>query len=431
MEAKGGGDAPPATIGVGGQRWFVCSLLFFATTINYVDRQIIGILKPELQRQIGWNEIEYSNIVFAFTLAYALSLLLVGRLIDRIGTRHGFSLSVIWWSLAAMAHGLASSVLGFGLARFALGLGEGGNFPASIKTVAEWFPRRERAFATGLFNSGTNVGAIVTPVLVPLVVLSWGWRAAFVLTGALGFLWVAVWHAFYRPPDNNPRLSGAELAYIRSDPPDPPARSQPWGRLLAHRQTWAFALGKFLTDPFWWFYLFWVPDFLHRTYGLDLQGRGLPLATIYVLSSLGSVGGGWLSGALLQRGWSLRAARKTSLLLCALLVTPIALAPRATTMWGAVALVSLAAAAHQGWSANLFTTASDMFPGHAVGSVVGLGGTAGAVGGMAVAKVVGYVLQWTGSYLPVFLMAASAYLLALLVMHLLAPGLEAPRLQEG
>jgi ACS family hexuronate transporter-like MFS transporter len=427
---EGNGGAPPSRT-VGRLRWVICALLFFATTINYVDRQIIGILKPELQRDIGWDEIEYSNIVVAFTVAYAISLLLVGRLIDRIGTRLGYSLSVVWWSFAAMAHALAGSAFGFGLARFALGLGEGGNFPASIKTVAEWFPKRERALATGFFNSGTNVGAIVTPVLIPWIVLAWGWRAAFVLTGALGFLWVVVWHTLYRRPDENPRLSPAEMAHIRSDPPDPPGRSVAWGRLLGYRQTWAFALGKFLTDPFWWFYLFWVPDFLQRTYGLDLKGRGLPLAAIYVVSSLGSIGGGWLPGVLLARGASLSVARKATLLLCALCVTPIAFATRVTTLWGAVAIVSLAAAAHQGWSANLFTTASDMFPRHAVGSVVGLGGAAGAVGGMLVAKVVGYVLQWTGSYLAVFLMAASAYLLAILVIHLLAPGLSGPPLEEG
>jgi ACS family hexuronate transporter-like MFS transporter len=431
MEGNGGGGAPPSSSGVGRLRWVICALLFFATTINYVDRQIIGILKPELQRDIGWDEIDYSHIVAAFTAAYAISLLLVGRLIDRIGTRLGYSLSVVWWSFAAMAHALAGSAFGFGLARFALGLGEGGNFPASIKTVAEWFPKRERALATGFFNSGTNVGAIVTPVLVPWIVLAWGWRAAFVFTGALGFLWVVVWHTLYRRPDENPRLSPAEMAYIRSDPPDPPARSISWGRLLAHRQTWAFALGKFLTDPFWWFYLFWVPDFLQRTYGLDLKGRGLPLAVIYVLSSLGSVGGGWLPGVFLGRGASLSVARKTTMFICALCVTPIAFASRVTTLWGAVAIVSLAAAAHQGWSANLFTTASDMFPRHAVGSVVGLGGTAGAVGGVLVALVVGYVIQWTGSYLTVFLMAASAYLIALLVIHLLAPGLSMPPLEEG
>jgi MFS transporter, ACS family, aldohexuronate transporter len=420
---------PPARVGY--QRWVICALVFFATTINYVDRQIIGILKPELQRDIGWDEIQYSNIVFAFTLAYALSLLLTGKLIDRIGTRHGFSIAVVWWSIAAMAHALARTAVGFGAARFALGLGEGGNFPASIKTIAEWFPKKERAFATGLFNAGTNVGAIVTPVLVPWIVGTWGWRPAFVLTGAVGFLWVFFWWTLYRRPEEHPHLEAAELAYIRSDPPDPPARVVPWAAIVPLRQTWAFSLGKFLTDPFWWFYLFWVPDFLQKAYGLDLKGRGLPLATIYVLSSVGSLGGGWLSGMLLRRGWSVNAARKTALLVCALLVTPIALASRVSTMWGAVALVSLAAAAHQGWSANLFTTVSDMFPRHAVASVVGFGGMMGAVGGMLVAKVVGYVLEWTGSYLPVFLMAAGAYLVALLVVHVLAPRLAGPVLREA
>ncbi len=425
------GLAVSAPARVGAFRWVICALLFLATTVNYVDRQIIGILKPELQRDVGWNEIEYSNIVFAFTLAYAISLLLVGRLIDRIGTLHGFSLAVVWWSFAAMAHAFARSVFGFGVARFALGLGEGGNFPASIKTVAEWFPKGERALTTGIFNSGTNVGAIVTPVLVPWIVLHWGWRAAFVATGAVGFLWVILWYAIYRRPEEHSRLSKEELAYIRSDPPDPPARDVPWVRLLPHRQTWAFALGKFMTDPFWWFYLFWVPDFLQRSYGLDLKGRGLPLAVIYVVSSVGSVGGGWLSGALIRRGWSVNAARKTTMLICALCVVPIVFAPRVTTLWEAVALVSLAAAAHQGWSANIFTTASDMFPRHAVGSVVGFGGMAGAVGGMLVAKIVGYVLEWTGSYVSVFLLAGSAYLVALLLVQVLAPQLTPPRLEEA
>jgi ACS family hexuronate transporter-like MFS transporter len=405
-------------------RWVICGLLFVATTINYIDRQVISILKPELQRDMGWSEIDYANIIFAFTLAYAISLFFSGRLIDRVGTLHSFALSVVVWSLAAMGHAFASSAFGFGLARFTLGIGEGGNFPASIKTVAEWFPKKERAFTTGLFNAGTNVGAILTPVVIPWIVMLWGWRTAFVLTGAIGFLWVVAWYLLYRRPEEHPRVSAAELAYIQSDPPEPPSQPLSWGRLLPQRQAWAFAMGKFLTDPFWWFYLFWVPDFLKRTYDLDLKGRGLPLAVIYVASSFGSVGGGWLSGALLRRGWSTNAARKTTMLICALCVVPIVLAPWATSVWEAVALVSLAAAAHQGWSANIFTTASDMYPKHAVASVVGFGGMAGAVGGMIVAKVVGYVLEWTGTYVPVFVMAGSAYLLALLVFHLLVPRLE-------
>jgi ACS family hexuronate transporter-like MFS transporter len=427
MSGAGAGTTPR----VGAVRWTICALLFLATTINYVDRQVIGILKPDLQADIGWTEIEYSNVVFAFTFAYAVSLLLMGRLIDRLGTRTGFSISVVWWSIAAMAHALAHSVLGFGAARFALGLGEGGNFPASIKTVAEWFPKRERAFATGIFNAGTNVGAIVTPVLIPWIVLHWGWRPAFVATGAVGFLWVAVWLAFYRPPEQHPSLSAAELAHIRSDPGEAPARSVPWSMLLPHRQTWAFAVGKFMTDPFWWVYLFWIPDFLQRNYGLDLKGRGLPVAVIYVVSSVGSVAGGWLSGALLHRGYSVNAARKTTMLICALGVVPIVFASQAKSVWVAVGLVSLAAAAHQGWSANIFTTASDMFPKQALGSVVGLGGLAGGIGGMLIVKIVGYVLEWTGSYVPVFLMAGGAYLIALLVIHLLAPRLAPPPLDRG
>ena len=388
------------------------------------------MLKPDLQRSLGWNEIQYSNLVFVFQLAYAISLLLVGRLIDRIGTRRGFSLSVAWWSLAAMGHALANGVFGFGVARFALGLGEGGNFPASIKTVAEWFPKKERALATGVFNSGTNVGAILTPLLVPWIVQRWGWRAAFVLIGLSGFLWLLLWRAFYAPPEEHPRLSAAERDYIRSDPADPVEAGVGWRRLLPHPQTWAFVIGKFLTDPVWWLYLFWAPDFLEKRYGLGLAGRALPMAVIYVVSSFGSIGGGWLSGLLLRRGFSVNAARKSTMLLTALAVLPVALAPRATTMWGGVALVSLAAAAHQGWSANIFTTASDMFPRRAVGSVIGLGGMAGAVGGMLFTKVTGYVLQDTGSYAVPFAVAAGIYLFALAIFHLLAPRLEAPRLEE-
>jgi MFS transporter, ACS family, hexuronate transporter len=405
-------------------RWVICGLLFVATTINYVDRQVISILKPELQRDLGWTELEYSNIVFVFSLAYAISLFLTGRLIDRIGTLHSFALAVVVWSFAAMSHALARGALGFGLARFALGLGEGGNFPASIKTVAEWFPKKERAFTTGLFNAGTNIGAILTPVFVPAIYFHWGWRATFVFTGGLGFLWVLAWYLLYRPPAEHPRVSPAELAYIQSDPPDSPGAGLSWRLLLPQRQAWAFAVGKFLTDPFWWFYLFWIPDFLKRTFGLDLEARGLPLAVIYVASSIGSVGGGFLSGALIRRGWSTNAARKTTMLVCALGVVPIVFAAQAASVWVAVGIVSLAAAAHQGWSANLYTTVSDMYPRRAVASVVGIGGMFGALGVMLMAKVVGFVLEWTGSYAPIFAMAGSAYLVALSVIQLLAPKLD-------
>jgi ACS family hexuronate transporter-like MFS transporter len=323
-----------------------------------------------------------------------------------------------------MGHALARSVTGFSFARFLLGLGEAGNFPASIKTVAEWFPKKERALATGIFNAGTNVGALATPLVVPWVTLMWGWRWAFILTGAVGFIWLLFWLALYRRPEEHPKLSKTELDYIQSDPPDPPARI-PWARLLPHRQTWAFALGKFMTDPIWWVYLFWLPDFLHKQHGLSLKDFGLPLATIYIIADVGSVGGGWLSSALIKRGWSINAGRKTAMLVCALCVTPIVFASQTANLWVAVLLIGLAAAAHQGWSANIFTMASDMFPRQAVGSVVGIGGMAGSIGGMLIARMTGEILQRTGSYVTVFLIAGSAYLLALLFIHLLVPRMTA------
>ena len=440
--------AATAVTAVGRYRWYICGLLFFASTINYVDRQVIGILKPTLQAEFGWSEIDYSDIVFAFQFAYAIGLLVSGRLMDRFGTRLGFAIVIVIWSLAAMAHaeaalfgpavasmlglvGLAysGSVAGFIAARFALGIGEAGNFPAAIKTVAEWFPKRERAFATGLFNSGTNIGAVVAPMVVPYITYTWGWYWAFIATGALGFLWLAIWWFSYSAPETHPRISAAELAYIRSDPPDPVV-AVPWGTLLKYRQTWAFALGKFLTDPVWWLYLFWIPDFLNRNYGINLSKVGPPLIAIYLIADIGSIGGGWLSSALIKRGWSVNAGRKTAMLICAIAVLPMAVASRAGELWLAVALVGLAASAHQGWSANLYTLVSDTFPKQAVGSVVGLGGAAGAVGGMLIAKATGYLLQATGSYVPVFLIAAFAYLVALAIIHLLVPRLEPAALDQ-
>jgi ACS family hexuronate transporter-like MFS transporter len=432
---------------VGYYRWMICALLFFASTINYVDRQVIGILKPTLQAEFGWSEIDYADIIFAFQLAYAISFLFAGRMIDWLGTRTGYSVALVIWSLAAIAHAEAptfgpmaaailalvgltytASVAGFIVARLALGFGEAGNFPAAIKVTAEWFPRRERALATGLFNSGTNVGALVTPLVVPWITLYWGWYWAFIITGALGLIWLFFWIPMYRAPEKHPRVSTAELAYIQSDPPDPPLHI-PWARLLRYRQTWAFALGKFLTDPVWWLYLFWIPDFLNRNYQINLSTIGPPLIAIYLVADVGSIGGGWLSSAFLKRGWTPNAGRKVAMLVCALAVVPMIFASGAKDLWTAVALVSLAAAAHQGWSANLFTLTSDMFPRQAVGSVVGLGGFAGAVGGMLIAKVTGAILEKTGSYLPVFFVAAFAYLTALLVIHLLVPKLEPVKLE--
>jgi ACS family hexuronate transporter-like MFS transporter len=346
---------------------------------------------------------------------------------DWLGTRKGFSLAVIFWSLAAMAHALVSSVVGFIVVRFALGLGEAANFPAAIKTVAEWFPKKERALATGIFNAGTNVGIIVAALSVPWIALNLGWRWTFVLTGVVGFVWLLFWFALYRRPEEHPQLSKAELHYIRSDPPEPTARI-PWARLLPHRQTWAFAIGKFLTDPIWWFYLFWLPDFFYKRFTLDLKNIGLPLVTVYVIADIGSVAGGWLSSSLIKRGLSVNAGRKTAMLLCAICVVPIIFAARTPNKWVAVMLVGLAAAAHQGWSANLFTTASDMFPRQAVGSVVGIGGMMGAVGGMLIAKAAGYILTFTGSYLSLFIVAGASYLLALLIIHSLVPRLELAKL---
>jgi MFS transporter, ACS family, aldohexuronate transporter len=413
-----------------GYRWSICALLFFATTINYVDRQVIGVLKPTLEAEMHWTEIDYSNIVLAFQLAYAIGLLVMGRVMDWLGTKRGFSFALIVWSIAAIAHSFARSVLGFASARFALGLGESGNFPASIKTIAEWFPKKERALATGIFNAGSNVGAVVTPLVVPWITLTYGWEWAFVATGTFGFIWLFFWWFSYERPEQHAKVSRDELAYINSDPPEPSTKI-PWRTLFPHRQTWAFAIAKFLTDPVWWLYLFWVPDFLHKSHGITLTDIGLPLVTIYVIADIGSVAGGWLSSSLIKRGWTVNKGRKTAMLVCAIAVVPIVFASQVESLWLAVVLVGLAASAHQGWSANIFTTASDMFPRRAVGSVVGIGGMAGAIGGMIIAEIVGYVLEATGSYLPIFIMAGCMYLVALLFFHLLVPDMSPARLDEA
>ena len=429
----------------------ICALLFFAATINYIDRQVIGILKSTLQGEFGWTERDYAAIVFTFQLAYAIGLLATGPIMDRIGVRKGYAIAVILWSIAAVAHAFAhffhgvfptvfldattglsfvaltGAAAGFAIARFLLGLGEGGNFPAAIKATAEWFPKKERAFATGIFNSGTNIGALVTPLVVPWITVNWGWEWAFISTGLLGFFWVIWWLISYEVPEKHPKVTPAELAHIRSDPPEA-ITPVPWKQVAGYRQTWAFAIGKFMTDPIWWLYLFWIPDFLQRNYGLDLKSIGLPIVVIYLVADVGSIGGGWMSSQLLKRGWSANAARKTTMLLCALCVVPIIFASKAANLWVAVGLVAIAAAAHQGWSANIFTLTSDMFPRRAVGSVVGIGGMAGAVGGMVISLVVGEILARTGSYVPVFMIAGFAYLTALLVIHLLAPKLEGPKL---
>jgi len=418
-----GGTRAAASGRIGYFRWVICALLLFGTTKNYMDRQVLGVLKTTLQHDLGWNEIDYSNLVFAFQAAYAVGMVAMGGLIDRLGTRLGFALAMIFWSGASIAHAACNSFAGFFAARFALGLGEAGNFPASLKTVAEWFPKKERALATGIFNAGTNFGAIITPLTVPWITLHWGWRAAFVITGGIGLLWLLFWLLLYHKPEEHPRLSKDELEYIRSDPALPTAKIK-WANLLPHRQTWAFAMGKFLLDPVWWFYLFWIPDFLQRRHGLALMQIGLPILVIYLISDVGSVAGGWLSSSLIKRGKSVNVARKTAMLVCAICVLPIIQAYRTENLWQAVLVIGVAAAAHQGFSANLFTLPSDMFPSQAVASVVGIGGMAGAIGGMLIAKVVGYALQWTGSYLVPFVIAAVAYPVAVAVIHLLVPKLE-------
>jgi ACS family hexuronate transporter-like MFS transporter len=413
-----------ATKFVGGRvRWGICALLFFATTINYIDRQMISVLKPTLQAEYGWNETTYANIVFSFQLAYAIGYVVFGRLIDKLGARFGYSLAATIWGLAAMAHALANSATHFMIARFALGLGESGNFPAGVKAVAEWFPKKERAFAIGIFNAGANIGAILTPLIAPFLVIWFGWRTAFLFTGAIVFIWVAVWWTVYRRPREKKNLSAAELAYIESDPADAPGDVK-WLPLLRHRQTWAYAIGKFMIDPIWWFFLFWLPSFFAQEHGLNLLTFGLPLAAIYIISDVGSVGGGWLSSKLIHRGWSINKARKTAMLVCALCVPPVMLAPGVESVWGAVLLIGLATAAHQGFSANLYTLPSDLFPRKAVGAIIGIGGTIGAVGGMFMAKFTGWVLDATGSYMPMFVIAGSSYLAALLVIHLLVPRME-------
>jgi len=400
------------------------ALLFAATTVNYLDRQVLGILAPTLTRELGWRETDYAAIVSWFSVAYGVGLLGVGRFLDRIGVRRGLACSVGVWSLAAMGHALVRTVTGFSVARALLGIGESGNFPAGVKAVAEWFPKRERALATGIFNAGSNVGVVLAALLVPWIALALGWRWAFVATGALDLAWLAVWLTIYRQPSEHPRLSDAELAWIRSDPVEP-AGHVPWRSLLARRQTWAFIVGKAMTDPVWLFYLFWLPKFLDSTFGVRLAGLAAPLVVIYVAADIGSVTGGWVSGALMKRGWSLNRSRKTALLIAALCIVPTTLAPSARSLWVAVGVVAVAAGAHQWWSANLFTTVSDMFPRHAVASVVGLGGFAGMASAFAFQRFTGALLEATGgSYSAVFAVLGLAYVGALALLHLLAPRLE-------
>ena len=408
---------------IGRYRWVIVALLFAAMIINYVDRQTIGFLKGDLSKQFGWSETDYADLIFWFQGAYAVSYLAFGRIVDRIGARWGFGVAFFIWQLAHMANALAHTLSGFIGARLALGIGEAGAFPGGLKAVTEWFPKKERAFATGLFNAGTNIGAIVTPLIIPAIVLAWGWRAAFIVTGLGGLLLLPIWLLVYRTPRQTKRLSAAELAHIESDPADK-VESVPWTRLLKVRETWAYAAAKFLIDPIWWMFLFWLPDFMQKRHGLDLKTFGPPIVAVYLLSDVGSMGGGWLSSRFIQMGWTINRARKTTMLICALLAMPVAFAAFADNLWLAVAIIGVATAAHQGFSANLYTLPGDVFPRSAVGSVVGIGGMIGAIGGMAMSKYAGFVLDKLGTYTPIFVVAASAYILALGAIHLLSPKLE-------
>ncbi|MET1754173.1 MFS transporter [Novosphingobium sp. RD2P27] len=425
MVAKG--SAPHRSMErVGRYRWTICALLFAATAINYIDRQMIGVLKPVLQEDLGWTEGQYADIVFWFQAAYAVGFLAMGRFIDFAGARFGYAIAFTFWTLAHVAHGLVSSVAQFAAVRFALGLGEAGNFPSGLKAVTEWFPQRERSFAVGLFNAGANVGAIATPLLIPVITLAYGWRMAFIATGAFSVIWLVAWLTLYRRPEEHSKVGAAELAFIRSDPVQPSARV-PWLRLFAVRETWAYAVPKFLTDPIWWMFLFWLPDFLAKRYGLDLKTFGIPLVIIYLLSDGGSIAGGWASSRLIALGWSPNAARKLTMLACAIAVLPIMTVQHVDQLWIAVLLIGLATAGHQAFSANLLTLPSDLFPHKAVASVVGIGGTAGAIGGMLIAKFVGYVLEVSDSYSAIFAVASGAYLLALFSLHIISPRLTPAR----
>src|SRR5580704_7966958 len=396
------GSSPESSprAGLGGVRWTVCAMLFVATSINYMDRQVIAILKPTLEHSIGMTEVSYGYIVDAFQIAYAIGLLAAGRLIDKLGTRIGYMLVMAVWSFSAMGHALASTVLEFGFARFFLGLGESGNFPAAIKTVAEWFPQNERSLATGIFNSGANVGAILAPAIVPWVTLRYGWHAAFLTTCLFSVLWILWWFRYYRKPTHHATLTSAELRHIYQEAAAEmgPSPSLPWRKLLGFRQTWGFTIAKFLTDPIWYFYLFWLPSYFSAKFNLNLSHLGLPLIIVYNVSAIGSIGGGWLPAPFRRLGLSANYARLTAMLFCAFLVVPIFTAAGVKSLWSAIALIGVAAGAHQGWSANLFTTSSDMFPRSAVGAVVGIGGMAGSLGSALFAFFAGHILQLTHCY---------------------------------
>ena len=411
----------PATT-TGRYRWVIVGLLFAATAINYVDRQMIGVLKPTLSADLNWSETDFANVIFFFQMAYAVGYIGFGRVVDLIGERLGYAIAFTIWTVAHMAHGGVYTVTQFAMARFGLGIGEAGNFPAGIKAVTEWFPAKERATAIGIFNAGANVGAIITPLLVPALTVAYGWRSTFVITGGFSVIWLIAWLSIYRRPAQKQQVTAEELAYITQDPADP-ITPVPWKRLIGLRETWAYALGKFFIDPIWWFFLFWLPGFLGKRYDLDLVCFGPPLVVIYLMSDVGSIIGGWSSSRMIKAGRSVNYARKMTMLVCAFAVLPVVFSQGIDSLWLNVFIIGVATAAHQAFSANLYTLPSDLFPRSAVGSVIGIGGTVGAIGGMIMAKYAGFVLDSIGSYTPLFAVAGSAYFLALGAVHLLSPQL--------
>ncbi|MTJ80496.1 MAG: MFS transporter [Telmatospirillum sp.] len=416
---------------IGHYRWTICALLFFSTTINYMDRQVLGLLKPTLMGELHWSESDFGDIVAAFSLAYAFGYIGIGRIMDKIGVKFGLPGAVASWSLFACVHAFMNSVTGFKFARAGLGLTEGGNFPASIKTVSEWFPAKERALATGLFNAGSNVGAVVAPIIVPIIVLYWGWRPAFLVTGGIGLVWVIFWFMFYKKPEDHPKLSAEELSYIQSDPVVAEEKI-PWIKLLGYRGTWANIVGTCFSAPVWWFYLNWVPGFLAKQYGVNLMSAILPLVVIYCMADVGSIGGGWLSSHLIKRGVKTLRARKITFLVCGLCVVPVFMASQVSNVWTAILLIGVAASAHQGYSANVYTIVSDTMPKNAVGSVVGIGGFCAYFVGTFVSMGVGRLLDATnGNYQVLFAIASSLYLIGLLIMHLILPKTGSGRTPAG
>lgn len=409
-------------------RWLIVVLLFAATSINYLDRQIIGLLKPLLEVEFNWTETQYARIVIAFTAAYAVGLLAFGWFIDRVGTKIGYTVTIVWWSVAGMLHALARSAFGFGVARVGLGLGEAGNYPAAVKAVAEWFPQKERGLATGLFNAGTSLGVVAALLIVPWILSNYGWQEVFWITGALGFVWLIFWLIFYDVPARQKRLSAEEYDYIRSGQEVEADQQTPirWFKLFGQPQTWALITGKGLIDPIYWFFLFWLPSYFSSTFQLDLKKPSLELMIIYTATTIGSIGGGYLSSRLIKRGWGTLRARKTVLFAFAILELSIILAQFATDVWVAVGLISLAVAVHQAWATNVFTLASDLFPKQAVSSAAGIAGMAGAVGGILFPMLVGSLLDTykaagnlAGGYNILFTLCGCTYLVAWTIIHLL------------